>query len=220
MPRPASSAARRKAPIAGLVDQVFEPIKPWRRASGPRRRRAAHLPSSQLVERLLAQLLDRAEGGPGLFGLTIKHVERGRSLHVDRGHAVGDHIVEITRDSKPLLRNVAAGFLFSGSSRSAHAARAASNARRLKWAVPRNTAPTTQPVNARKSTKFLVAVVAHNANGNARTVAPTVGHLRRQSPRSAISVPRFCASAGPRYADPAANFPTVFTPIPAITIRE
>ena len=68
----------------------------------------------QLVERLLAELLDRRERRTGLFRMAIEHVQRGPGLHVDRGDAVGDHVVEVAGDAEALLGDAAPGFLLAG----------------------------------------------------------------------------------------------------------
>ena len=61
----------------------------------------------------LLSCLTAASAGRGLLGVAIEHVQRGARLHVDRGDAVGDHVVEVAGDAQALLGDPAAGLLLA-----------------------------------------------------------------------------------------------------------
>ncbi len=103
------------AGVAGVLDQRVDLVEPWRRRQRDLVVVAQHTDGRpQLVERLLAELLDGRERRTGLFRMAIEHVQGGPGLHVDRGDAVGDHVVEVAGDAEALLGDAAPGFLLTG----------------------------------------------------------------------------------------------------------
>ena len=105
----------RDAGATRVVDQGAELLQPWRRRQRNLLVVAQHSDGHpQLVERLLAELLDRGQRRRGLLGMALEHVQGGTRLHVDRGDAVGDHVVEVAGDAQAFLGDAAPGLLLAG----------------------------------------------------------------------------------------------------------
>jgi hypothetical protein len=65
---------------------------------------------AQLLQLLLARLLDGGQRRPGLLGMLVEEMEGDVGLDVDEGDVVGEHVVELPGDAQPLLaRSLGAG---------------------------------------------------------------------------------------------------------------
>ena len=198
------------AGAARVVDQRAELVEPRRRRERNLLVVAEHTDGhAQLVERLLAELLDRGQRRRGLLRMTFEHVQGGTRLHVDRGDAVGDHVVEVAGDAQAFLGDAAPGFLLAGLLEVASAllelgevrpAAEVRGAEEHRAADPAGEGEEVDEVLAR------VLADQRERQEQERSSPTTAVHVRRRSPRWAIV---YSGTSGARYTGPPAKFATV-----------
>ena len=89
-------------------DEIGEPLESGARGQ-PEIRIAEDLQSAaQLVERLLARLLDRGQRIGNLLWPAIQDVQGDPGLKIDHRQAVSDHVVHLAGHAQPLLEGVRA----------------------------------------------------------------------------------------------------------------
>ncbi len=115
-PRPVDAELDREAGGAAARHQLVDVGQGGRRPAGRTLRSGAqHVDEgAQLVERVLARRLDRAERALGQLRSLVDQVERGPGLHVDQRQVVRDHVVELARDAQLLVAGAQPFLLFPG----------------------------------------------------------------------------------------------------------
>ena len=99
--------------VPGALDEVVEGGEAGGRMTRGRAvALAEHLDErAQLDQGLLARALDDAQGLVDLLGVGAAQVQGHRGLHVDEGHVVGDHVVQLLGDPEAILARPAAALL-------------------------------------------------------------------------------------------------------------